>query len=193
MKLVCFFLLLIMSIAMIACGPSKPAYSDINTNQPARSDNRNSSELANASASPGAGQGQQPGAQSQPAQPAQPESEKFKIPAFMDQNTGEIKDLPNYPRAIRRNVQYGPAQGKDTMSLLLETSDAMDKIADFYEKAIKSNGWTVSDKVRDPELSEWYLKKGKDDEAKVEVKKDPRSNSMYIAIARTQTQPQPKQ
>jgi len=186
MKLVCFFLLLIMSIAMTACGPSKPAYSDINTNQAARSDNKNSNEQATASADPGAAQGQQPGAQPQPAQPG---SEQFKIPAFMDQNTGEIKDLPNYPRAIRRNVQYGPAQGKDTMSLLLETSDAMDKIADFYEKAIKSNGWTVSDKVRDPEMSEWTLKKGKDDEAKVEVKKDPRSNSMYIAIARTQTQP----
>ena len=186
MKLVCFFLLLIMSIAMIACGPSKPAYSDINTNQAARNDNKNSNEQPTANADPGAAQGQQPGPQSQPAQP---EPEKFKIPAFMDQNKGEIKDLPSYPRALRRNVQYGPAEGKDTMSLLLETGDGMDKIADFYEKAIKSNGWTVTDKVRDPELSEWYLKKGKDDEAKVEVKKDPRSNSMYIAIARTQTQP----
>ena len=35
--------------------------------------------------------------------------------------------------------------------MVLETGDAMDKIVAFYDKAIKSNGWTVSDKLNDPE------------------------------------------
>jgi hypothetical protein len=186
MRFVCSFLLLIVIAVITGCGRSKPAYSDINTNQAGRSENQNGGQQAAAPADAGGGQGKPSDAQ---PQPAPPQPDKFRIPAFMDQATGEIKDLPNYPRAVRRNIQYGPNQGLDTMSLLLETGDGMDKIAEFYEKAIKSNGWTVSDKVRDPEISQWTLKKGKDDEAKIEVKKDPRSKSMYIAVARTQAQP----
>jgi hypothetical protein len=111
------------------------------------------------------------------------------MPPFLDQVTGQIKDLPSYPLANRVNMQYGPIQGQDTLSMVLETGDAMDKIVAFYDKAIKSNGWTVSDKLKDVELSSWTLKKGNDNEAKIEVRKSPQGNTMYIAIARTQAQP----
>ena len=181
MKSVCAFLVFVMSIGVIACGPRKPAYSSINTNQAKVSQNQNNNEqpsvLANA-----------PGSESQ-AQPQPSQPEKFRMPPFLDQATGQIKDLPSYPLANRVNMQYGPIQGQDTLSMVLETGDTMDKIVAFYDKAIKSNGWTVSDKLKDVELSSWTLKKGNDNEARIEVRKNPQANSMYIAIARTQGQP----
>lgn len=189
MKLVCSFVVFVMSIGVIACGPRKPAYNDINTNKAGTNQNQNNDEqpsvLANA-----------PGSESQPAAgQAQPQPEKFRMPPFLDTVTGQIKDLPSYPLSNRVNIQYGPIQGKDTASLMLETGDTMDKIVAFYDKAVKSNGWTVVDKLKDQELSNWTLKKGNGDEAKIEVRKNPQSNSWYIAIARTQDQeqPQPKQ
>jgi hypothetical protein len=134
-----------------------------------------------------------PGSQSQPAPPQPAPPEKFRMPAFLDQTTGQIKDIPSYPLSNRLNIQYGPIQGQDTLSMVLETGDTMEKIVAFYDKAIKSNGWTVSEKLNDPEISNWTLKKGSDNEAKIEVRKNPQTNTMYIAIARTQAQPQPKQ
>lgn len=173
----------------MACGPRKPSYDNINLNQAAKNENQNSSEQAgNASSADVPPSGSQP-------PPAASQTVPFKVPAFLDQATGQIKDLPSYPQAMRQNIQYGPVQDqeliKDTMALLLVTSDEMNKIADFYDKSIKSNGWTVVDRLRDPELSQWILKKGNDNEAKVEVRKDPASKSMFIALARTQTQPKP--
>ena len=186
MKLVCAFLVFVMSIGATACGPRRPAYSDIPSNQAAANQNKNSNEQPSVLADAPGSEGQPAGGQAQ-TQPAQPE--KFRMPPFLDQVTGQIKDLPSYPLANRVNMQYGPVQGQDTMSLLLETGDTMNKIVAFYNKAIKSNGWTVSDKLNDPELSTWNLKKGNDNEARIEVRKNPQANSMYIAIARTQGQP----
>jgi hypothetical protein len=99
---------------------------------------------------------------------------------------GEAKDLPNYPQAVMKSIQFGPIQGTDTLSLVLETRDPMDKIAAFYDKVIKSNGWTVDSKTFDPEFAEWNLRKPFDNEGKVQVKRDPRTNAMNIVIARTE-------
>lgn len=184
MKFVCSFLVCVISIGVIACGPRKPAYDGINSNQAAASENKNSSDQATAPAVV-------PGSESQQAG-GPPPPEKFRMPPFLDQTTGQIKDLPSYPLANRVNIQYGPLQGQDTATLMLETGDTMDNIVAFYERAIKSNGWTVSDKLHDQDISNWTLKKGKDSEAKVEVRKDPQSKKLYIVIARTQAQPQPK-
>jgi hypothetical protein len=193
MKLVCFALAAALSLGAVACGPRKPAYSDVNPNQGARNGNQNSSGQP-AAPTEGASAESLPPAIPPPAAPQQT---PFKAPEFLDQTTGEIKDLPSYPNAVRQNIQYGPVQDqdkmKDTMALLLATGDPMNKIADFYDKAVKSNGWTVSDKLRDQELSQWVLKKGNDNEAKVEIRKDPKSNAMFIALARTQTLTTPKQ
>jgi hypothetical protein len=186
MRLFYSFLVFVISIGVISCGPRKPTYGSLNSNQAAAGKNQNNNEqpsvLANA-----------PGSESQQAaSQAQPPPEKFRMPPFLDTVTGQIKDLPSYPLANRVNIQYGPIQGQDTATLMLETGDTMDKIVAFYEKAIKSNGWTVSDKLRDQELSNWTLKKGSDSEAKVEVRKNPQAKTMFIVIARTQAQPQPK-
>jgi hypothetical protein len=189
MKLVCFALAAAMCVGAIACGPRKPAYSDVNPNQTARNGNQNSGGQPTAPVEAGSADGSLPSS-------APPPSAPFRMPEFLDQATGAIKDLPSYPNAVRQNIQYGPVQDqdkiKDTIALLLATSDDMDKVADFYDKAVKSNGWTVSDKLRDQELSQWVLKKGNDNEAKVEIRKDPKSKAMFIALARTQTLTQPK-
>jgi len=60
----------------------------------------------------------------------------------------------------------------------------MEKITAFYEQVIKANKWTVVDKLIDPELSEWVLKKGEENSAKVQVKKDLKTSTMNIVIVR---------
>jgi hypothetical protein len=70
------------------------------------------------------------------------------------------------------------------MTLVLQTADSMDLISAFYQKAIKDNQWTVVDKVIDPEMSEWTLKKGEENGAKIQVKKDPTTSKKDIVIVR---------
>ena len=83
-------------------------------------------------------------------------------------------------------------QGVNSMSLGLRTGDPMDKITAFYEKVIKDNKWTVTDKIIDPELSEWSLKKGESNSAKVQVKKDEQQTSiMNIIIVRAEKMEEP--
>lgn len=70
------------------------------------------------------------------------------------------------------------------MSLGFTATDPMDKIAAFYEKVIKDNKWTVIDKIIDPEFSEWNLKKGEDNSAKVQIKRDQQTSLMTIVMVR---------
>jgi hypothetical protein len=185
MKFLCAILVCIFSIGFAACG-NRPAYSNINTSREVREANQNNGLTAGESASRAADQtntSAQP-AEAQAQQPGQPQSQQFKPPKFMA--NGGAKDLPNYPQAIVKSIQFGPVQGTDTMSLVLETRDSMDKIAAFYDKAIKSNGWTVDSKTFDPEFAEWNLRKPFDNEGKVQVKMDPRTKAMNIVIARTE-------
>lgn len=182
MRFLCAILVCIFSIGFISCG-NRPAYSNINTSREVREANQNNGQPAGASTGVDAGQTNTP-AQPAEAQAQQPQSQQFKPPKFMA--NGEAKDLPNYPQAIMKSIQFGPMQGTDTMSLVLETRDSMDKIAAFYDKAIKSNGWTVDSRTFDPEFAEWNLRKPFDNEGKVQVKRDPRTKAMNIVIARTE-------
>src|ERR1051325_7997947 len=186
MRFLCAVLVCAFSFGLISCGGKKPAYSNINTSREVSEANENGGQPAtepgdavsgqtNSSAQPAEAQSQQPA-------PAQPEP--FKQPKFMV--NGEAKDLPNYPNAITKSMQFGPVQGTDTMSLVLETRASMDHIAAFYDKAIKSNGWTVDSRTFDPEFAEWNLRKTFDNEGKVQVKKDPRTKAMNIVIVRTE-------
>ena len=111
----------------------------------------------------------------------------MKLPTFLDGQTGQIKDLPNYPQSQRLSLQYGPVADVGEMaSLVLQTLAPMDSIAAFYDKAIKSGRWEVTVRNRDPEYSEWRLKKGDKEEGAVTVKKDPtRGGSMIIQLVRT--------
>ena len=183
------FLLLAWALLVTAVGcRHKPAYSDIDANKTSRSQNQNSdvqggttpSTVAESPASPTA----------QPA-PSPPQVQSFKSPRFMDQTGGDIKDLPNYPRARRVNVQMGANQGVNTVAMVLQTTDTMDMIAAYYEEAIKNNHWTVIDKRIDPEQSDWNLKKGEENSAKVQVKKDLRTRRMSIIISRAEKSEEP--
>lgn len=186
MRFLCAVLASVLSFGIISCGGKKPAYSNINTSREVREANDNSGQPAtepDAAASGQTNTSAQPAeAQVQPPAPATPEP--FKPPKFMA--NGEAKDLPNYPKAITKSIQFGPVQGTDTMSLVLETRDPMDQIAAFYDKAIKSNGWTVDSRTFDAEFAEWNLRKTFDNEGKVQVKKDPRTKAMNIVIVRTE-------
>lgn len=72
-------------------------------------------------------------------------------------------------------------------SLVLATTAPMDSIAAFFDKVIKSNGWEVTVRNRDPEYSEWRVKKGGKDEGAVTIRRDPARGSVTIQIARSST------
>lgn len=176
----------VLSFALVAAwgGCShKPAYSDIDANRTAKSQNQNGEAQTTAVPPPPASEGSQ-ASTSQPV-PAQAEPAKPTRPSFMDE-TGAIKDLPSYPRAARLNVQVGPIQQAIVMTLVLHTRDSMDKVQAFYAQVIKENNWKVTDKLLDPELSEWTLNKDERNNAKVQVKKDPTTGSLDISIVRAE-------
>ena len=52
------------------------------------------------------------------------------------------KDFPVYPDT--KVVLTQSSSEKHTNSLILETTDPSDKIADYYKKGFESNGWTVA-------------------------------------------------
>ena len=72
------------------------------------------------------------------------------------------------------------------MTLALHTSDPMEKVQAFYTQAIKEHQWIVTDKLLDPEVSEWTMKKDDNNNAKVQAKKDPKTNGIDIYIVRAQ-------
>jgi hypothetical protein len=159
----------------------KPAYSDMDTSKSSRNQNQNNNQSADGQASAPTPAAEQPAADVAPPAPAIAAANR---PSFLDEAKGEIKDLPSYPNAYRVNLRVGPIQGVNTMSLGFTTTDPMDKISAFFERVIRENKWTVSDKIIDPELSEWTLAKGADNSAKVQVKKDQRTGAMTIVMVR---------
>jgi hypothetical protein len=169
-------------LAFISCG-NKPAYSNLNSSREVKEANQNSGQAAAVTAGDQSNASPSTGAQEN-ANAAASQPQPFKPPKFMA--NGQAKDLPNYPQAITKSIQYGPVQGTDTMSLVLETRDPIEKVIAFYDKAIKSNGWTVEGKMANEEMAEWTLKKTFDNEGKVQVKKDPRLNAWNIVIVRTE-------
>jgi hypothetical protein len=175
--------LLLAAAAMVASAAAcrhKPAYSDIDANRTATNQNQNSE--AQAGTAPAGGESPAPPAAQPPSAPAQ--APRHRTPSFIDPVKGDIKDLPNYPGAIRTNVRIGPVQEANVASFVLQTGDSMDQIRSFYERQIKSNHWTVIDKTIDPELCEWRLSRGQDDSAKVELKKDPKTGGITILLVR---------
>jgi hypothetical protein len=113
----------------------------------------------------------------------------LKPPAFFDQKKGQIKDLPNFPNASVINMSYGPMNEMYMMSLFLQTFSSFQEVTAFYDKAIESNGWTVTNNSRAPGSYVWQLKKGEGQEAKVQVKEDPDARRVIIGLLRTEKQP----
>lgn len=181
LRQICLFLAAAAMVATVAC-KHKPAYSDIDANRRATSQNQNSE--GQSTATPPGTDSPAPPAPAAPQPPAAPaRTSSFKTPSFMDPVKGEINDLPNYPGASRANVRIGPVQEANVATLMLQTGDAMNQITAFYEKVIKNNRWTVIEKTIDPEISKWTLMKGADNSAKIEVKKD-QAGRMTILLVR---------
>ena len=171
----------------------KPAYSEMDTKQGSNNQNQNQNQNQSAESQPAASiPTPPPSAPADAAQPAPPPAgATINSPTFLDPSTGGIKDLPSYPGAYRVSVQIGPIQGFNTMSLGYTSGEPMAKISAFYERVIKDNKWTVMDKLVDPEFSEWNLKKGEDNTAKVQVKKDPQTNAFTIVMVRAEKETTP--
>jgi hypothetical protein len=192
-KFVSFLLACAICAAVVGCA-RKPAYSNINVNAtrgggPTQASADQSANAAAPAADPAAESSAArpdlpPSAQPPPQESARPT--EIKMPAFFDAQTGEVMDLPSYPKSQRISIQYGPIGGEgDMASLVLAAPGSMDSIAAFYDKAIKSNGWELTVRNRDPEFSEWKVKKGDKDEGRVTVRKDPAKGGLTIQIVRT--------
>jgi hypothetical protein len=173
-------LLITAPILMSAACRNKPAYSEIDANKTAKVENSNSGEQPSVTPTP------EPAPTPPPAQTRQ-----FKPPTFLDPTNGSIKDLPSYPGARKTNQVIGPAEGTNAVTTVYTSADSMDKIAAFFERVIKSNKWVVSNKLIDPDVSEWVLKKGEDDNAKVSVNKDSNTGHMTIFMVRSEKLEQP--
>lgn len=180
LRLLWLFLALVGIMTSNGCR-HKPAYSEIDANKSSSARSQNSEDKAGTTPASAAAE-LPPSGPSQPAG-SPPATKSFKTPTFMDAS-GAVRDLPNYPRSTRASMQIGPNQGLNVMTLLLQTGDSMDMIAAFYQKAIKDNQWTVVDKVIDPDLSEWILKKGEENSARIQVRRDPATSRKNISIVR---------
>ncbi len=82
------------------------------------------------------------------------------------------------------NMQYGPINGVDSAFILLTTGDSVEKIAAYYDKSVKRGGWTVAERMSDPELYKLKLKKGDLHEALVQVEKDVQTGNRRIMLSR---------
>lgn len=191
------FLLVCATLAAPAGCKRKPAYSNINVNA-SRGEAQASAQQPSGDGSAAPNSAAAPADQQSGAAPAQPQEgptrpTAIKSPEFFNALTGEVKDLPSYPKSQRLTIQYGPV-GADTemASLVLGTPETMDSIAAFYDKAIKTGGWEVKERNRDSEFSEWQLKKGDKDEGRITVKKDPVRGGLVIQIVRTSKTPEKK-
>jgi hypothetical protein len=181
--------------AASACRSNEPSYSNINLNKntqtgraPAETASPNAGETAPV---PGAQGGGTPAPDAvAPAPPATASSPPptLRIPAFFDPQKGNIKDLPSYPDSVRINVQYGPLSGSDMAMIVSQASAPMEKVAEFYDRAARSNGWTVASESREPEKFRLDLKKGAKDAGTVQVTKEPGGRGVSIIISRTQAQ-----
>jgi hypothetical protein len=161
----------------------KPPYSDIDTSR-TKAENKNSE--AQASPAP-----PESSPEVSPAPVPQGQPPRPKPPSFLDTTNGTIKDLPSYPAARRTNQIIGPAEGANATTIILETTDPMDRIAAFYDREIKKNKWVVVDKLIDPDVSNWILKKGTDDNAKVAVTRDSNTGRMSIVLVRSEKLEEP--
>jgi hypothetical protein len=105
-------------------------------------------------------------------------------PAYFDPKTGQIKNLPLYPGAKVRRVQYGPINGTPQVSLAALSTAPFEKVTAFYDKVVKDNGWTVDDSGRGENSYSWQLSRGQTDRAAIRVDKEPMGR-ISISLART--------
>ena len=190
MRSLYLFLLMTTVAFASACDSKEPSYSNINING-SRQDGR----APAASASPEAGAEAvapetlpppPPSTATPVPAPSQPSA--IRLPEFFDGQKGSIKDLPSYPDSMRINVQYGPLSGAEMAMIVSQSPGPMAKITEFYDRAIKSNGWTIVSETREAEKYRMNIKKGDKDAGTVEVTPDAGGKRLTIAISRTRAQ-----
>jgi len=114
-------------------------------------------------------------------------------PAFFDQKTGNIKDLPAFPRSKLVSIQYGPTSGYDTLSMQVSTVQPFDQVTAFYDTQIKAEGWQIISNDRNPDSFTWRLAKSNgDDGGTVQVAKGPKPGITFVSIIRLTKLPEPK-
>jgi hypothetical protein len=185
------FLLMLITLLAVALVCACERQPQENRNQGMEAVNRNTSTLADAPTPPpdapaAAGNEEAPPVGLQPPATNSAPPSAMNPPSFWNPTTGEIKDLPSYPGGSRMNVQYGPLNGMDTGFIMLTTMDSMEKIAAYYDKAIKAQGWTVANKMADQEMYKVQLKKDANNEAIVQVEKQPQTKQLRIVLTRLQ-------
>jgi hypothetical protein len=181
-SILAFILAAILSSA--SCG-KKPAYSDIKTDEEGRAVAQNNDTQPDAQSAPPEMQAQTKATEPPPL-PAQtpPVQQEFKPPSFFDTRKGEISDLPNYPAGMTTNMQLGPVQGVSAATVVMQTNDPVEKVAAFYDRAVKGKGWKVINRLSDPEFFQLDVEKGKLHEGAVKVKKDSTTGQTSIVISR---------
>src|SRR5262245_2330182 len=113
-----------------------------------------------------------------------PSASPTATPAFFDQKTGQIRNLPLYPRSKVMGVQYGPINGTSQALMQAICTAPFEKVTAFYEAVIKDNGWIVEDNSRGANSYIWQLSRGQTDRGAIRVDKDERGY-VHIALART--------
>jgi len=188
-------IVILAALFSIACG-SKAEYSDIKT------DNNNGAYRTlppadNAGQTPdqAASQTDQTAAPPivQPVAPPASEPPQRKTPAFIDEKTGQIKDLPDYPESLRTNAQVGPMDGLATAMFVSEAKDAIEPIVKFYDQVAKREGWQVVTRVLESDNYKIELQKGELHEGLVQVRRDSQTGVTTIVISRVEKSPEPKQ
>jgi hypothetical protein len=145
----------------------------------------------------GSDPGQQPSPQPPEPSPAtpgvdqlaaqhQPQAAPTKVPTFFDATKRQIRDLPTFPQFSLENIRIGPIQGVEMVMMAGTAHGEFEAVVDFYDKAIKKNGWSVYFNTRDPGNFEWRMTKGSADEASVQVKVDKVSNQIQVGVMRGQ-------
>jgi len=104
-------------------------------------------------------------------------------PSFLDTKTGQIKNLPLYPGAKVRGLQFGPMNGTTQATLQALTRAPFEKVTAFYDQVIRENGWIIDDSSREPNSYTWQLRRGQSDRAAIRVDKD-QIGRVTIALAR---------
>jgi hypothetical protein len=105
-------------------------------------------------------------------------------PSFLDPKTGQIRNLPLYPGARVRNVQFGPINGTPQVTVQAFVRAPFERVTAFYDQAVKENGWTIDDNSRDADSYVWQLSRGQTDHAAIRVDKD-QLGRVTIGMART--------
>lgn len=176
---------------MTACGPHKPAYENVKVEtqseqaaaKTAQEEQQNQGQgtTGKVEDNPAAKVAQEV-QQSQQAQQSQQDAArpKFQMPAFFDAGSGQIKDLPTYPKAKHATVQISNANDTPTVILIYQLSGKAEEAAAFYDKQIKANGWTIVTNSKTPDYYDWQLKKGERDQAAVNIRRDAQQPAYLI-------------